>query len=68
MACQRKPLASLTPHSGSATPYLSLRDTLGPIYTDARFDVLFARDGQPAACPWRFVATEELDAFSTLSP
>jgi len=33
--------------------YLRLRDALGTVFTDAQFAPLFARRGQPAACPWR---------------
>lgn len=43
--------------------YLRLRDALGPIYTDIQFAGLFARVGQPAACPWR-LALITLPQFS----
>lgn len=32
-------------------PYMRMRDTLGPIYTNPEFAALFPRDGQPAAAP-----------------
>lgn len=32
-------------------PYLRMRDTLGPIYTNPEFAALFPGDGQPAATP-----------------
>jgi len=47
--------------------YLSLRDALGPIYTDAQFAALFARDGQPAACPWRLAIVSLLQFAENLS-
>lgn len=33
--------------------YLQLREELGTIYEDSLFVELYARDGQPAICPWR---------------
>ena len=47
--------------------YLSLRDALGPIYADAQFADLFARDGQPAACPWRLALVTLLQFAENLS-
>ena len=47
--------------------YLSLRDALGPIYADAQFAALFARDGQPAACPWRLALVTLLQFAKNLS-
>ena len=47
--------------------YLSLRDALGPIYADAQFAALFARDGQPAACPWRLALVTLLQFAANLS-
>ena len=35
------------------TPYLTLRDELGPIYRDEDFAALFPPCGQPALSPWR---------------
>ena len=32
-------------------PYLTLRDTFGPLYSDATFAALFAPDGRPAESP-----------------
>ena len=32
-------------------PYLRMRDTLGPIYTNPEFAALFPKDGQPAEAP-----------------
>jgi len=32
-------------------PYLRMRDSLGPIYTNPDFAALFPKDGQPAAAP-----------------
>lgn len=34
-------------------PYLTLRDELGPIFTDEDFGDLFPADGQPGLPPWR---------------
>lgn len=47
--------------------YLGLRDALGPIYADAQFAGLFARDGQPAACPWRLALVTLLQFSENLS-
>jgi len=47
--------------------YLSLRDALGSIYADAQFAALFARDGQPAACPWRLALVTLLQFAENLS-
>ena len=33
--------------------YLTLRDTLGPIYQDQAFAHLFPHNGHPAQAPWR---------------
>ncbi len=33
--------------------YLTLRDTVGSIYSDRDFAALFPTHGQPAQCPWR---------------
>jgi transposase len=35
------------------SPYLTLRDELGPIFVDADFLDLYPEDGQPALTPWR---------------
>jgi transposase len=35
------------------TPYLTLRDALGPIFDDEDFAALFPRTGQPGLSPWR---------------
>ena len=47
--------------------YLSLRDALGSIYADAQFAALFARDSQPAACPWRLALVSPLQFAENLS-
>jgi len=47
---------------------LSLRETLGPIYTVVQFADLFARDGQPAACPWRLTLITLLQFPEKLTP
>ena len=33
--------------------YLTMRDELGPLFTDTDFADLYPEDGQPAAAPWR---------------
>src|SRR5215207_2373738 len=35
------------------SPYLTLRDTLGPIFADGHFADLYPKQGQPACPPWR---------------
>jgi transposase len=30
-----------------------MRDEIGTLYSDWDFETLFAKDGQPAVCPWR---------------
>ena len=35
------------------SPYLTLRDELGPIFVDEDFLDLYPEDGQPALSPWR---------------
>jgi transposase len=35
------------------SPYLRLRDALGPVFADQQFAALFPRHGQPAEAPWR---------------
>ncbi|APT30067.1 hypothetical protein MCBMB27_00776 [Methylobacterium phyllosphaerae] len=47
--------------------YLRLRDALGPIDTDIPFAGLFARVGQPAACPWRLALITLLQFSENLS-
>jgi transposase len=34
-------------------PYLTLRDELGPIFSDLDFAGLFSNTGQPAVAPWQ---------------
>lgn len=46
---------------------LRLRDALGPIDTDIQFAGLFARVGQPAACPWRLALITLLQFSENLS-
>ncbi|APT30088.1 hypothetical protein MCBMB27_00797 [Methylobacterium phyllosphaerae] len=47
--------------------YLRLRDALGPTDTDIQFAGLFARVGQPAACPWRLALITLLQFSENLS-
>ena len=47
--------------------YLTLRDALGPVFTDAQFAVLFARRGQPAEAPWRLALVTVLQYAEALS-
>jgi transposase len=35
------------------TPYLTLRDALGPIFQDEDCTALFPQNGQPGLPPWR---------------
>jgi hypothetical protein len=39
-----------------------MRDEIGTLYSDWDFDTLFAKDGQPAVCPWR-LALRKCDAI-----
>ncbi|GJG88102.1 hypothetical protein tb265_32830 [Gemmatimonadetes bacterium T265] len=48
-------------------PYLTLRDELGPLFTDAQFAPLFARRGQPAEAPWRLALVTVLQYAEDLS-
>ena len=41
-------------------PYLTLRDTLGTIFHDARFAALYAHDGQPGVVPMTVSARHHL--------
>src|SRR5215212_2535555 len=44
---------SLVAHAAfpKGNPYIQMRDTLGPIYTNADFAALFPKLGQPAEAP-----------------
>src|SRR4028118_2406251 len=41
---------------------LTMRGEIGTLYSDWDFDTLFAKDGQPAVCPWR-LALRKSDAI-----
>ncbi len=47
--------------------YLTLRDTLGPIFQDEDFVDLFPADGQPALPPWRLALVTILQFRENLS-
>ncbi|CAA2160572.1 hypothetical protein MBRA_05728 [Methylobacterium brachiatum] len=47
--------------------YLKLRDALDPVYANIQFADLFARVGQPAACPWRLTLITLLQLSENLS-
>jgi len=49
------------------SPYLRLRDALGPIFTDQQFAALFPNHGQPAEAPWRLAPVTLLQCAETLS-
>ncbi len=60
--CLRAPLVYLIPEQTArvahaafpnGNPYLLMRDTLGPIFTNADFASLFPQRGQPAEAPAR---------------
>jgi len=42
-------------------PYLTLRDTLGTIFHDADFAMLFPACGQPSLPPWRLALVTIMD-------
>ncbi len=48
-------------------PYLTLADTLGPLFTDEQFATLFPTHGQPALAPWRLVLVSILQFAEGLS-
>ena len=48
-------------------PYMRLRDTLGPVFTDQQFALLFPGLGQPAEAPWRLALVTLLQFAETLS-
>ena len=56
----RAPLVDLIPEETArvaragfrrGSPYIRMRDALGPIYTNPDFAALFPKDGQPAEAP-----------------
>jgi len=49
------------------SPYLTLRDALGGVFTDAQFAGLFARRGQPGEAPWRLALVTLLQYAEDLS-
>ena len=49
------------------TPYLTLRDELGPLYRDEDFSALFPSCGQPALSPWRLALVTILQFRENLS-
>ncbi len=49
------------------TPYLHLRDALGPVFTDQQFAALFPSHGQPAEAPWRLALVTLLQFAENLS-
>src|SRR5437667_10930781 len=48
-------------------PYLTLRDTLGTIFSDADFAALFPPCGQPALSPWRLALVTIMQFRETLA-
>src|ERR687894_1510024 len=48
-------------------PYMTLRDTLGTFYDDARFAALFPDRGRPAEAPWRLALVTVLQFAEGLS-
>lgn len=51
----------------NGTPYLILRDELGPLYRDEDFSKLFPTRGQPALSPWRLALVTVLHFRENLS-
>ena len=49
------------------SPYLRLRDALGPVFADQQFAALFPRHGQPAEAPWRLALVTLLQFAESLS-
>jgi transposase len=49
------------------SPYLRLRDALGPIFTDQQFAALFPNHGQPAEAPWRLALVTLMQFAENLS-
>lgn len=49
------------------SPYLTLRDELGPIFADGDFDDLYPKRGQPASPPWRLALVTLLQFREGLS-
>jgi transposase len=49
------------------TPYLTLRDELGTIFSDEAFADLFPKRGQPALAPWRLALVTILQFRENLS-
>lgn len=47
--------------------YLKMRDELGTFYTDADFDTLFSKRGQPAFSPWRLALVTVMQFVEGLS-
>lgn len=48
-------------------PYLTLRDTFGPLYRDEDFRALYQTTGQPAWSPWRLAVVLVLQHLEGLS-
>ena len=48
-------------------PYLTLRDTLGPIFSDLDFVALFSHTGQPAVPPWQLALITVMQFRENLS-
>ncbi len=49
------------------SPYLRLRDALGPIFADQQFAALFPSHGQPAEAPWRLALVTLMQFAENLS-
>ncbi len=49
------------------SPYLRLRDALGPMFTDQQFAALLPSHGQPAEAPWRLALVTLLQFAENLS-
>jgi transposase len=49
------------------SPWMRLRDVLGPIYQDANFAALFSQRGRPAEAPWRLALVSVMQFAERLS-
>lgn len=49
------------------SPWVALRDQLGPLFCDADFASLFSQTGQPALAPWRLALVSLLQFAEDLS-
>ena len=66
LACPIRAAETATPQKPN-TPYLTLRDELGPIFKDSDFEALFATRGQPALPAWRLALVTVMQFRENLS-